>query len=394
MPQEMPKVDLGQLRLPHEARPASARSARGLGWLVLGALLAGAGFLAHRSGVLPWTRLKVEVAPVHLVPRVQGEKHERGPKPLLTADGYVVPRRKANVGAPRSGKIVAIYVEEGDAVVQSQVVARLDESVLKAELARAEANLREARREVQRRENLAREGVSTRLDRDEMLSRVEVCEAELKLAQENLAQCEVVAPFPGVVLAKLAEIGETVNGGMVANANTTGGIVTVADTTTLEVEADVQESRIPDVHPGQYAECTADAFPGLKVPAKVRVLMPQSDRKKATVTVKVTLVSPPAGLRPDMGVKVTFFAPPEAAPAETAESASAATLRIPKRAVQATALGPSVWIVKGGHVARTLVTLGDAAADEVEVTKGLDGSEILVVSDPAGLADGLAVRTE
>ncbi len=350
--------------------------------------LGGGGYAAHLNGLIPWTRLKVEVAPVRLVSHAK--KRERGPRPLLTADGYVVPRRKASVGAPRSGKIVAIYVEEGDAVVQSQVVARLDEAVLKAELARASANLKESKREVARREHLADEGVSTRLDHDEMISRVEVCEAELKLAEENLAQCEVVAPFSGVVLAKLAEVGETVSG--LSAANSAPGILYIGDTTTLEVEADVQEARIPDVHPGQRAECTADAFPGLKVLAKVRVLMPQSDRKKATVTVKVTLESPPEGLRPDMGMKVTFFAPPEREP-ETAD-ADAAMLFVPKKALQATALGPSLWLVREGRLMRVLVATGDLQGDEVEVTKGLDGSETLVVSNPANLVEGQAVRAD
>ncbi len=223
-----------------------------------------------------------------------------------------------------------------------------------------------------------------------MISRVEVCEAELKLAEENLAQCEVMAPFSGVVLAKLAEVGETVSG--LSAANSAPGILYIGDTTTLEVEADVQEARIPDVHPGQRAECTADAFPGLKVLAKVRVLMPQSDRKKATVTVKVTLESPPEGLRPDMGMKVTFFAPPEREP-ETAD-ADAAMLFVPKKALQATALGPSLWLVREGRLMRVLVATGDLQGDEVEVTKGLDGSETLVVSNPANLVEGQAVRAD
>jgi len=391
MPQDPSKVDLAQLRLPQEARPTTGGSNRAFFTLLAVVLLGGGGWAANQNGLIPWTRLKVEVASARLVPHVKGEKRARGPRPLLTADGYVVARRKANVGAPRSGKIVAIYVEEGDAVVQSQVVARLDESVLKAELARARANLRESQREVARREHLAEAGVSTNLDLDEMASRVEVCEAELHLAEENLAQCEVTTPFSGVVLAKLAEVGETVSG--LSAANAAPGILLIGDTTTLEVEADVQESRIPDVRVGQYAECTADAFPGVKVAARVRVLMPQSDRKKATITVKVTLESPPAGLRPDMGMKVTFFAPPEAE-SESSDSPDPSTVRIPRKAIQTTALGPCVWLVHDGHVVRVLVALGDPLGDEVEVTKGLDGSEVLAVSGLASLTDGLAVRTE
>src|SRR4051794_11188217 len=116
MPPEPTKIDLGQLRLPAESRPVSSSGGgRGFGWLLLGVLLAGGGWQAHVNGLIPWTRLKVDVTAAHTQPRAKGERRERGPRALLTADGYVVARRKANVGPPRSGKIVSIEVEEGDA---------------------------------------------------------------------------------------------------------------------------------------------------------------------------------------------------------------------------------------------------------------------------------------
>src|SRR5687767_15016901 len=96
--------------------------------LVLGAGGALAAWSAHKDGMIPWTRPVVAVQATRAVTRTKAESKARPLRTVLQSDGYVSARRRAAVGSARPGKIAAIYVEEGDAVVTSQVIAKLEDA--------------------------------------------------------------------------------------------------------------------------------------------------------------------------------------------------------------------------------------------------------------------------
>jgi RND family efflux transporter MFP subunit len=157
----------------------------------------------------------------------------------------------------------------------------------------------------------------------------------------NLENCYVRAPFDGRITQKLTDIGEIVFGAMSAGTGGRGGIASLADFSTLQVEADVSESQVAKLKIGTPAEILLDAFPERRYRAKVAEVRPRVDRAKATVTVKVGFVDDPADVLPDMGAKVTFLA------RELDEAAAKAQ---PIRAVQADAVverGETkvVWVV-------------------------------------------------
>ena len=242
-----------------------------------------------------------------------------GPAPVT---GYVVARRRAAVAPSRPGKLVELLVEEGSLVTAGQTLARLDDGLPRADLARAEARLDEARREASRREKLLAAGVATGLELDGSRTSVAVCEAELAHARESVAQCSVRAPFAGVVVAKLADAGEQVGG-------TSPAVVTIVDPTSLEVEVDVPEASVRDLHPGQRARIEMDAL-AVRLEGSLRLVLGAADRKKATVPVRVAIDRAPAEVRPDMSARVVFGpeepAPPSA-PAVPPGSASAPAIK-------------------------------------------------------------------
>ena len=269
---------------------------------------------ADRRDAIPWKAHPEDEAPVPTatVTTSPGLKPPapRGPRPLMApVIGYVLAVRRASIGFARSGKVKEVLVELGKTVDRGEVVARLEDVVPRAELERAQATLDDAEHELARREKLAQGGVGSELDRDTQRSKVAVAKADLALARESLAQCELAAPFRGVVTQKHAEVGETV-GLFVAGAPgsaPSGAVVTITDLSAPEIEADVPESHVEELAPDQPATIELDALSGVQLKGTLRLILPTADRRKATVPVRVALVDPPPHLRPDMSARVTFL---------------------------------------------------------------------------------------
>jgi hypothetical protein len=187
----------------------------------------------------------------------------------------------------------------------------------------------------------------------------------------------------------------------------------------LEVDVDVNEAFIGQLRPEMAAESVLDAYPDWKVPSHVVAIVPTADRGKATVRVRVALDRKDARLVPDMGVRVSFFASgpaaaaSSAATAATASAASAASAASPASAASAPAVAPAalpgvlvpaqalamrdgrtvVFVVANGHAQqRELNAVADAGAASKRVPEGLRAGERVVLSPPAELRDGAAVR--
>ena len=154
--------------------------------------------------------------------------------------------------------------------------------------------------------------------KDAAASRVKIAEAALAQAKADLSFVEaqlqntvIRAPFAGVVVKKMAEVGESVAPipPGVNLSTSSGAIVALADLATLEVEADVAESNVAKIGGGQPAEVTVEAIPDRRYKAVLRQVIPTADRTKATVMVKVTILDKDKDLKPEMSAKVTFLEP-------------------------------------------------------------------------------------
>ena len=245
--------------------------------------------------------------------------------PILTASGYVVARRQAVVSAKIQGRLEELRVEEGSEVKKGEVLARLesfdyDAAVDRARAAvqRAEADLAEQERLLRVAEKLAAEQILAEDEREAAESRVRIARAQLAQQQADLAFVEaqlqntvIRAPFAGVVVKKMAEVGESVAPipPGVNISTSSGAIVALADLETLEVEADVAEANVAKIGNGQPAEVTVEAIPDRRYQAVLRQVIPTADRTKATVMVKVTILDKDENLKPEMSAKVTFLEP-------------------------------------------------------------------------------------
>ena len=333
---------------------------------------------------------------------------------LLNASGYVTPRRRATIAAKITGQVTAVYAEEGMHVKASQVLARLDDSDARvrlqsakaerdasaASIADLEVNLANARRELARSKGLQAAGVRSveALDQSQTAveslqarlalarKQVDATEARIRVAEQDLDNCTVRAPFEGLVVSKDAQVGEMVSPISAGGGFTRTGIATIVDMQSLEIEVDVNESNIALVKPGQSVSATLDAYPSWNIPARVRTIIPTADRQKATVKVRISFLKLDPRILPDMGVKVAFLAD------RAAQGQSPVQALIPSEAVRQESGKPVVFLVREGRVEKRVVSLGARRGSDVEVLAGLTQGERVVVGGPEDLRPGQAVE--
>jgi RND family efflux transporter MFP subunit len=167
-----------------------------------------------------------------------------------------------------------------------------------------------------------------------------------------------------------------------------GAIVTLAALDSLDVEVDVNEAYIGRLRLGQAADVVTDAYPDTAFAARIRQIVPTSDRQRATVLVKTEILRPDARLLPEMGAKVTFLNPaaPPAAPMASRVTVAAAALQRDGATVY-------VWVIGGeNRVERRTVEVGAAHNGRVEILSGLDGGEKLVLQSSRPLRAGARVQ--
>ena len=321
----------------------------------------------------------------------------------ISANGYVVARTRASVSAKVLGRLASLHVHEGSHLRKGEVIATIESDDIQAQLGAARAaegevkvQLEQAKRDLTRALELRKSNLNSDLDLENAQTRSEVLQAQLasarartQLAAANLENAMIRAPFDGTVLRKDAEVGEIVAPSSAGGGLTRTAIVTMADLGTLEVEVDVNEAYIARIGDAQPARITLDAYPDTSFAGRVRQVVPTADRQKATVQVKVSILDRDPRILPEMGAKVLFVTDPHAAP-----SAAAPPRRVlvPSAAIVQNEAGARVWLVEDGKVVSRPVDLGASRDDQVEVRKGLDGGESVVLQPPAGLKDGARVR--
>jgi RND family efflux transporter MFP subunit len=320
----------------------------------------------------------------------------------ISASGYVVARTKASVSAKIPGQLVFLGVAEGSAVKRGQVLAQIENSDYQAALdaARAsrgtfEAQLAQGRRDLERAEQLRSRDVNSPIDVESARTQVSVLEAQLassraqeKLAEVNLENTRVRAPFDGTVLRKDAEVGEIVAPSSAGGGLSRTAIVTMADLGTLEVEVDVNEAYIAQIRNGQSAVITLDAYPDTSFAGRVRQVVPTADRQKATVLVKVSILDRDPRILPEMGAKVVFSREEHGG----AVASAPRRVLVPRGAVVQNGQIAKVWVLEDGAVRAVTVEPGPERGDQVEIRNGLTGGESLVLDPPGGLTDGQKVR--
>ncbi|MBH1988142.1 MAG: efflux RND transporter periplasmic adaptor subunit, partial [Burkholderiales bacterium] len=208
---------------------------------------------------------------------------------------------------------------------------------------------------------------------------------------------EIRAPFDGVVLVKNANVGDIITP-LSSAAGTQGAVVTMADMSTLEVEADVSEGSLAKARVGQPVEVLLDALPGVRFMGEVGGLVPTVDRAKATVTVKVRFKQLDARILPEMSAKVSFLSQPiTAADQQPVLAVNPKALQKDPDQGQGTPGRRFVWKLRAqGNAAEGQVPTLQVEAVDVQVGRTLGDVTEVKPTQPGALkaGDKVVVRTE
>jgi RND family efflux transporter MFP subunit len=373
-------------------------------------ILVGCVLLVVAGGLL-WFALTAPTPPTVRTTVAREAGREPVTHTVLDASGYVTARRQATVSAKITGKVTEVLIEEGVQVKEGDVLARLDDTEARAQLALARAQLTasraqlaeirtqlaQAERDYARQQGLAerqfispQELEAARTQRDILRARLASTEEQVRVAQESVGVAEVQldnmvvrAPFNGVVVAKAAQPGEIISPMSAGGGFTRTGIGTIVDMDSLEIQVDVNEAFINRVTPGQPVEAMLNAYPNWKIPGEVIAIIPTADRNKATVKVRIAIQVKDARIVPDMGVRVAFLDPQP--------TRLTTGVLVPAEAVRADGTTSMVFVYAHGKVERRSVTLGETIGGQRQVLSGLRDGERVVLSPPESLQDGDAV---
>jgi RND family efflux transporter MFP subunit len=401
-----PKPTLDDLRI--ERRPEPTAPPRNWLWM------AGVAVLIGIAAIVWWRSRSGAIVVQTAAAREFGSGGSGSDHTVLNASGYVTARRQATVSSKVTGKVTEVLIEEGMKVKEGQVVARLDDTNVKASLEVANAQLESARtaveetraqlkqaeQEFQRTTELAKRNIASQSDLDRAESDAKMLEARLARQQLDVTVAErqvaswqqqmddmvIRAPFAGVVTTKDSQPGEMISPISAGGGFTRTGIGTIVDMSSLEIEIDVNESYINRVAPDQSVEATLDAYPEWKIPCHVIAIIPTADRQKSTVKVRVGFDKLDPRILPEMAVKVAFR--------ETSGPAVAVSrsVIVPKSSVRNQDGQDVVFVVGNNRAERRAVTVASVQDNDSVLSAGVSAGEKVIVDSPAGLADGVNVH--
>jgi HlyD family secretion protein len=400
---QAPPPDLTRLKINRDLAPMRSRRTRRWVWWSIVALVP--------AGIAGWFALQPRVATIQTTPIVTAYPSQQ--YTLLNATGYVVAQRKAAISSKATGRLEWLGVAEGSRVKAGDVIARIDARdvvaqgqsaeanvvAARAALAQTEAEERDASAQLKRNQDLLAKGFVSAASVDTARARAERAQAGVANARATIAAAEATArnaqvavdytviraPFDGVILSKSANVGDLVTPFSSAT-DSKGAVVSMADMSTLEVEADVSESNLSKVKVGQPAEIVLDALPDARFRGRISRMVPTVDRAKATVMTKVKFDEIDPRVLPEMSAKVGFLSQDITSEQQKPYVAVAADA-IVKRDGRAL-----VFVVRGDRAVAVPVTPGQKIGDLVAVTGEVKSGERAVHKPDATIVDGTLVK--
>jgi HlyD family secretion protein len=359
------------------------------------------------------------------------------------ASGSIEPIDSVNVSPKTTGRLTALYVEQGDEVKAGQLLAKMDSANLTAELAQVQAELAQAQAEytkvlngnrseaiaraksqvlstqaqadlsakrLEKNRWLAQQGAIAQLTLAEYISeaqtaranlieaqeqlqelttgsrpedieqskaRVSAAEAKVALAQSNLEDTDIRAPFKGIVSQRYAVVGSIVTPNVSASdtsSATSSSILSIASK--LEVKVNVSEASIANIQPNQTVEIVADAYPNQTFTGRVKQIAPEAvvENNVTSFEVKVELITGQKELRSGMNIDAVFMG-------KTINNA----LTVPTVAITTKQGELGVMLARAdGKAEFQPVRIGFSQDGQTQIVRGLDKDDRVFIDFPPG----------
>ncbi|MGH7255329.1 MAG: efflux RND transporter periplasmic adaptor subunit [Nitrospirales bacterium] len=324
-----------------------------------------------------------------------------------TAD--IQPYQQVTLFSRVDGYIAKLHVDKGDFVRANQVLLEIDHTDYVHAVNQAKANLAAARAKVVRQQATVRNASLTRdrmralikqqfvspqdldtaevnydmavADLTSLEAQVDQLDVALQQAERNLTYSYIRAPFPGYVAQRNLDLGAYVTGSTASTSTMSRGILTLHDIDTIRILVDVVEKDIPSLKIGQRAIVRTDAYPDRIFEGQVARIVQALNRETRTMTVEVDLPNPDHALMGGMFARVAIIVGlhPQA-------------LLIPLDAITRLEDEQFVFVVRQGRARRVTVSTGSRQGNWIEITRGLDGTEQVIVSGKDLVSEGVPVE--
>ncbi len=292
---------------------------------------------------------------------------------VRTRTGTLRARREVKVYTQEEGRITALPFYEGDRVEKGDVVLRLDDTLVRAQLARAAATRKQAEQNFTRLKELRSRKLVSEDEYTRAVTQLEVAEADERVLQIRLGYTTVRSPIDGLVTARLSEPGNIVE--------RHDHVLTISDPSSLVTELPVSELILPVLEKGDSARVRIDALGDQVYEGRITRIHPSLDPVTRRGTIEVELEPVPQGASPGQLCRVEL-------------STHAAERRvIPFSALRRDEESEYVFVLDEQNQAqRVAVKSGLRLAEKIEITSGLEDGQRVITRGFLGLAAGKQVK--
>lgn len=294
----------------------------------------------------------------------------------ITVTGTVLAAQQVRVQTEIAGKVVKVGFPEGGSVAAGQVLVKLEDSELRARLARAAAQLLLAGGQEKRSRAQFDAGAVSRQEYEQIHAQLEIATADVSLLKAQLDKTEIKAPFAGETGLRQVDLGTVLQPG--------SAITNLQDLSFCRLEFSVSENQSAGVHVGMPVHFTVTGREDT-LEATVFAMEPGLDSETRLLKVRARVESPKGekrGLRPGAFAKVEL------------PLREIAALWVPSQAVVKSARGALVWKVREGKAELSLFHPGMRTPEAVEVVKGLSAGDTVLITGLMQLKPGMLVQPE
>jgi membrane fusion protein, multidrug efflux system len=290
----------------------------------------------------------------------------------FTANGNFEALEQIELTSEVSGRIRELYVREGSAVRPGQVLAKVDNEILRADQIAAQAKLTQSKQDLARYEQALASGGVTQKQVDDMRLQVETAQAQYVQANKNLNNAMVKSPVGGVINERFVETGTYLALGT--------KLFDIVDISRLKLSVKVSEFQVIRLKTGDKVTVTASVYPEARYDGTISFIAAKGDASlNYTVEVEIKNI---AGKELKAGMYGTaHFTPPT----------QGSALLIPRSAFQAGVNSNRIFLADNGKAKLHTVVAGRSYGDLVEIREGLKARDLVITSGQINLADGTAI---
>lgn len=292
---------------------------------------------------------------------------------VISATGTINPVNYVDVSTNVAGILESVNVQENQHVTKGDVIATIDSRQLQATADDAKATLDNTKADYDRYSTLLSQGAISQQQYDTAKMNYDKAVAAYDRAEAQLSDAVITAPMSGVIIGTPLKAGQTISTGI----STQMIIATIADLSNLEIYLTVDETDIGNIKTGAKVDFTVDAHPGKTYTGTVREIALGTKGNMGTTSSSVVYytvrVSIPEQYASD-------FFPTMTARATIHGQEQDNVLLVPLAAVRTDKIGEYVYVIKNGKPERTSVTTGITGETMIQIVKGVDEGDTIVVS--------------